>query len=233
MGGIVGPAVPRVRGDAVAWRSCVSLVVSLTTTPMMCARLLQPRRTSAAHGRALSRSASASSTGCSRGYDATPRAGCCAIRLLDAAGRARAPIGLNVYLFVDRAQGLLPAAGHRPPHRLHPGRPGHLVPGDAREAATSFVDDRACTIPAVDNVVAFTGGGGSTQHRPHVRRAQAAATSARSTRRRGHRPPARQARRSARAPRCSCRPVQDVRIGGRQSNAAVPVHAAEPTTSTS
>ena len=31
-------------------------------------------------------------------------------------------------------QGLLPAAGHRPPDRLHPRRPGHLVPGDAGEA---------------------------------------------------------------------------------------------------
>ena len=41
----------------------------------------------------------------------------------------------NVYLYIDRSQGLLPAAGHRPHQRRHPGRPEHLVPADAAEAA--------------------------------------------------------------------------------------------------
>ena len=40
MGGIVGPAVPRICGDPERGHP-VSLVVSLTTTPMLCARFLK------------------------------------------------------------------------------------------------------------------------------------------------------------------------------------------------
>ena len=40
-GGHRGPAVPRIRRDSVGAPSRISMVVSLTATPMMCARLLK------------------------------------------------------------------------------------------------------------------------------------------------------------------------------------------------
>ena len=69
-----------------------------------------------------------------------------------------ATVGLNVYLYIDRPQGLLPAAGHRPHHRRHPGRPEHLVPADAAEAAA--VHRRSSRrIRRSSTAVGFTGGG--------------------------------------------------------------------------
>ncbi len=44
-----------------------------------------------------------------------------------------ATVLLNIHLYVDDPQGLLPAAGHGPPHGRHPRRPEHLLPGDAPE----------------------------------------------------------------------------------------------------
>ena len=71
-------------------------------------------------------------------------AGCCAATRRASAWALRHPpgvllvtlltIALNIYLFVDRAQGVLPPAGHRAPHRRHPGRAGHLVSVHAAEA---------------------------------------------------------------------------------------------------
>ena len=108
----------------------VSLVVSLTTTPMMCARLLVPaaqRRASRFH-----RWSERGFAAVLRGYERTlawalDHGPLTALVLL-------ATVALNVYALRDRAQGLLPAAGHGPAHGPHPGRSEHLVPGDAREA---------------------------------------------------------------------------------------------------
>ena len=71
------------------------------------------------------------------------------------AGCLLATIGLNVYLFMRRAEGLFPAAGHRPAHRLAAGRPKHLVSGDERKLQQMVDIVRAD--PAVETVVGFTG----------------------------------------------------------------------------
>ena len=89
----------------------ISLVISLTTTPMMCACLLRPRGGTASRPRRSRADASAASMRMRDVYGRTLRLGAATIR----AGHDRAGgiVALNVYLFVDRAQGLLPAAGHR------------------------------------------------------------------------------------------------------------------------
>ena len=110
----------------------ISLVISLTTTPMMCAWLLRPDAHEREPGR-LARWLEGAFTGVHRAYEHS----------LDWALHAQwlvllilvLVIGLNGYLFVDGAQGLLPAAGHRPDPGRHAGRPEHLVPGHAGEAA--------------------------------------------------------------------------------------------------
>ena len=110
----------------------ISLVISLTTTPMMCAWLLRTEPARAAPGR-LARLAE-------RGYDqraaplrAQPRLGARQQGAGDAdPGRRRRPQRLPVQ---RRAEGLLPAAGHRPAQRRPARRPEHLVAGDAEEAA--------------------------------------------------------------------------------------------------
>ena len=145
------PAVPRVRGDARRWPSLVSLVVSLTTTPMMCARCCAAQRARRTAGCTRCERARLR-RGCSTRYAASAARWVLRHQLAHAAASRSATIGAQRLPLRRRAQGLLPAAGHRPPHRHHPGRPGHLVPGDARRSSTSsstiVADD-----PAVDNVV--------------------------------------------------------------------------------
>ena len=135
------PAVPRVRGHAVG------------RDPDLAGRLADHDaddvRLSAATGQpsaaraALPRRASASSTAMLRFYDRTLRWALrhAAARDADPAGDRR-PQRLSVR---DRAEGLLPAAGHRPHDRRHPGRPEHLVPGDAAEARRSSSTSSART----------------------------------------------------------------------------------------
>ena len=111
----------------------ISLVISLTTTPMMCAWLLKP---GGEHEKPPGRVARVAERGYQwvlRGYEQS----------LDWALASKAlvmlillaVIGLNVYLFSAGAEGLLPAAGHRPAQRRHARRPEHLDQGDGREAA--------------------------------------------------------------------------------------------------
>ena len=222
MGGIVGRLF-REFAVTLSVAILISLVVSLTTTPMMCAAPAPaPRARSATAG--STRPASGSSTGSCGRYETSPRAGCCGtsrfmlVRDPRDHGAQRLPVR-------DHPQGLLPAAGHRPAHRLHPGRPGHLVPGHAGEARrSSWTSCRHD--PAVENVIGFTGGGGGDhQHRPDVRRAEAAATSARPT---ADQVIARLRGKLAQVPGATLflQPVQDIRVGGRPQQRAVPVHAA-------
>ena len=129
MGGIVGRLF-REFAVTLSVAILISLVVSLTTTPMMCARLLRPaaqRRT----GR-LGAWSERVFDGMLDVYRTQPRLGaartassccwCCSRRLPQ-----RLPLR-------DHSQGILSAAGHRAPGRRDPGRPEHLVPGDAAEA---------------------------------------------------------------------------------------------------
>ena len=135
----------------------ISLVISLTTTPMMCAWLLQAGRARRKPPGPRSRAGpSAASTGVQRGYEHSLD---WALRehVAGAAdpGRGDRPQRLPVH---RRAEGLLPAAGHRPAQRRPARRPEHLVPGDARQAAPGWSTSSASD-PAVDTVVGFTGGG--------------------------------------------------------------------------
>jgi multidrug efflux pump len=112
------------------------------------------------------------------------------------------------------AEGLLPAAGHRPPDRLHPRRPGHLVPGDARQArrVRRHREERSR---------------GRQRDRLHrrrpeeprldVHRAEAARGAGRAGSP-GDRPAAHQAR-SEPGAQLFLNPVQDIRVGGRLSDA--------------
>ena len=111
----------------------VSAVVSLTLTPMMCARLLRHKPESQ-QGRlyrwsraGLARGSSTSTSGRSASCSATSR---------HAAGRDRHARGDDPALRL-RAQGLLPGAGHgRDPRRLR-GAAGRLVRRDVRAPAAA------------------------------------------------------------------------------------------------
>ena len=125
MGGIVGRLF-REFAVTLSIAILISLVVSLTTTPMMCAYLLRTESRAAAMDGSIRASERVFERCCAAtrrtlGVGAAPPALVMLILL--------ATVGLNVYLYVDDPEGLLPAAGHRPPDRRHPGRPEHLVPG--------------------------------------------------------------------------------------------------------
>ena len=127
MGGIVGRLF-REFAVTLSVAIVVSMVVSLTTTPMMCARLLRPPQ-----------------RGTPRpdlpGHGARLPVGHAALRNVAGLGAA------TPALHPDRGprhharhrgslrrhpQGLLPPAGYRAAHRLDPGRPGHLLRGHGR-----------------------------------------------------------------------------------------------------
>ena len=125
MGGIVGRLF-REFAVTLSVAIGVSMVVSLTTTPMMCAMLLKPHDDAAAWP-ALS----------------VQRTG---LRLDSWAVRSHAWLGaaasvhhdaghagddrLDGLSVRDRSQGILSAAGYRPLDRAISGRSGHLVSGD-------------------------------------------------------------------------------------------------------
>ena len=126
-------------------------------------QFLQRRGREQARPRSIA-SASGSSTGCLH-----------SLQPLAALGLAPSALTLVVMLATvasaspvhHRAQGLLPAAGHRAADGQHPGGAGYFLSGAAAEACSSSAT--SCSqIPAVDTVVAFTGGGGAeTRHAVH------------------------------------------------------------------
>ena len=130
-------------------------VVSLTLTPMMCARLLAPR-TTAKHGRALSRDSSAVFDGIVARLRARAALGAPPPRRHRR--RHVATIALTVCLYIDRAEGPLPAAGH-----------GMLMgfteaPQDISFPAMKERQEQLNAIvrqdPDVDHFVSFIGAGG-------------------------------------------------------------------------
>ena len=155
MGGIIGRFF-REFAVTLSIAILVSLVVSLTTTPMMCARLLKavdPKKIKTP-GR-FTRWINAAINSVNRGYEKS---------LLLALKfpfivflTLVAAVGLNVYLYVIIPKGFLP--------QQDTGRIVGFIQADQsisfqamRGKLTDFVDI-VMTDPAVDNVVAFTGGG--------------------------------------------------------------------------
>ena len=200
------------------------MVVSLTTTPMMCAHLLKH------HDRCSTGGFTASSETRLRLDSATCTADaarwCCGIRRSRcwlSAGHDRAErVSVRAC-----AQGILPAAGHGPPDRARsrPIRTPRFRRMDAEGAAV-----RATIVmpdPAVDKRDRVhrrhgrrTNTGAHVHHAEAARRAQSRASirSSRGCARSWRECPAR---------RCSCRPSQDLRVGGRHEQRAISVHAAE------
>ena len=155
MGGIVGRFF-REFAVTLSIAILVSLAVSLTTTPMMCARLLRPHEPGKVKtpGR-LSRWTDAGIKRINRGYEKSLTL---ALRFPFLVFLTLvAAIGLNIYLYIAIPKGFLP--------QQDTGRIAGFIQADQsisfqamRGKLTEFVDI-VMTDPAVDNVVAFTGGG--------------------------------------------------------------------------
>ena len=131
MGGIVGRLF-REFAVTLSVAILISLVVSLTTTPMMCARLLRPAaerkpgRLGALERARLRRHARASTAGVSPGDSRTASSSCWC---------CSPTVCLNVYLYVIIPKGFFPQQDTGRLVGGHPGRPEHLVPGDARRSS--------------------------------------------------------------------------------------------------
>ena len=114
-----------------------------------------------------------------------------------------------------RAQRVLPAAGHRAADRQHPGRPEHLFPGHARKTG-QLCRYRAAPIRRSTMSSASPAAAGAIPAFMFI--VAEAARRAAGLRRPGHRAPAPNCAASP-APACSCSRMQDIRVGGRASNA--------------
>jgi len=210
MGGIVGRLF---REFAVTLSAAIliSLVISLTTTPMMCARLLRPQPLEEERGRLAQWS--------ERVFVAMHGGYC---RSLDwALGHSRimllillATVGLNIYLYSIVPKGFFP--------QQDTGRLTGNIQADQsisfqamRDKLTAFVDI-VRQDPAVDNVIGFTGGGQRNTGMMFValkakseRDLTADQVIARLRKKLAHEPGA----------NLFLQPVQDIRVGGRSANA--------------
>ena len=217
MGGIVGRLF-REFAVTLSMAILVSMVISLTTTPMMCAALLRNPK-SERHGR-LYRWSERAFDAVLAGYRRHAQ-GRSAASASDARGDPRHDGGDDPALR-QCPQGILPAAGHGAADRLDPGRPEHLLPGDG---------------PPADRVRGDPPEGPGHRLRPGVRRRQQHhehgadvhhAQAPRGTQgvvRRDHQPPPAEAR-----PRARRDALHAVGSGPANRRApqrgAVPVHAA-------
>jgi multidrug efflux pump len=214
MGGILGRLF-REFAVTLSVAILVSLVVSLTTTPMMCSRLLKgawrgegPARRGGSFSRASERAFTALHDGYKRSLSWALAHGPVTMLILAAA------ICLNVYLYVYIPKGLFP--------QQDTGRMGGSIQADQSTSFQAMQQKLADFVeivradPAVENVVGFVGGGQRnsgfmfvTLKPLGVRKVSADQVVARL------RP------RLAREPGASLFlvPFQDIRQGGRQSNA--------------
>ena len=130
MGGIVGRLF-REFAVTLSVAILISLIVSLTTTPMMCAHLLANDRQHR-HGR-LYHLPNAPLTLFWRMYDRSLR------QALRWPALVMLSLAVTIVLcglsFHCGPQGLFPGAGYRAYDRQHPGRSEHLVPADGKKAA--------------------------------------------------------------------------------------------------
>jgi len=209
MGGIVGRLF-REFAVTLSVAIMVSLVVSLTTTPMMCARLLKPRSESN-HGRAY-RASEAIFERILHAYDGALRwslaNGPIVMTIL------LATLCLNVYLYMIVPKGFFPQQDT-----------GRMIGGIQADQSISFQAMREKLAQfisilradtAVETVVGFTGGGQTNSGfvfialKPLSQRSISADQVA-----------VRLRRELAVVPGASLflQPVQDIRVGGRQSNA--------------
>ena len=131
----------------------ISLVISLTTTPMMCAWLLKPQAQSKAPGR-LSRWFDTAFKRVHRGYElsldwALASRGIVMLSLV-------AVIALNVYLFVSIPKGYFP---QQDTGQISGGiRADRSISFQAMQTKLKAIVDIIRADPAVDTVVGFTGG---------------------------------------------------------------------------
>ena len=209
MGGIVGRLF-REFAITLSAAILISLVVSLTTTPMMCARLLRAKepRVPGRFGRWSERAFTAMRNGYSKSLAWGLRHGPVVMLVL------LVTVCLNVYLYVDIKKGFFPQQDT-----------GRLTGGIQADQSISFQAMRVkladfmeivASDPAVENVVGFTGGAVRNSGFMFIalkplseRKISADQVIARL------RP------RLAKEPGASLflQPVQDIRIGGRQANA--------------
>ena len=131
----------------------VSAVVSLTLTPMMCARLLH--HTPAAQQGRFYRASERVFDRMIDAYARTPALGAGA-PARDACWSPSRVLVLTVVLYVDRAEGLLPGAGHRRDPRHLGGAAVDLVPGHGRAPAGAGARSSSQD-PAVASLSSFIG----------------------------------------------------------------------------
>jgi multidrug efflux pump len=206
MGGIVGRLF-REFSVTLAVAILVSLVISLTTTPMMCARLLKPRHDKE-NERRRGRWFEAMLSGYRVSLAWTLRNPLPVLVIL------LATIGLNVFLYAKVQKGFFP--------QQDTGRLVGFIRADQgisfqamRAKLTAFVDI-VKSDPAVDNVIAFTGGGQRNRGSMFIalkplaeRGVPAAQVIARLRIKLAQEPGA----------QLFLNPVQDIRVGGRLSDA--------------
>ena len=215
MGGIIGRLF-REFAVTLSVAILISLVMSLTTTPMMCARLLKHRPPPGRPGSAMGRFARWSEAGFSivlKGYERS--LGWVLRHPLPVLLVLFATIGLNIYLYVIVPKGFFP--------QQDTGRMFGSIQADQsisfqamRQKLADFVEIVQAD-PAVENVSAFTGGGQRNRGsmfialKPLSERKVSADQVV-----------ARLRAKLAQVPGASLflQPVQDIRVGGRAASAA-------------
>ncbi|MCC6198006.1 MAG: multidrug efflux RND transporter permease subunit [Burkholderiales bacterium] len=210
MGGIVGRLF-REFAITLSAAILVSLLVSLTATPMMCARLLRPlsERKPGPIAQRVERAGAAILRGYAASLAWSLRHGVLVALVL------AATIGLNLYLYVNIPKGFFPSQDT-----------GRLIGGIQADQSISFQAMRAKLAsfmaivqqdPAVENVTGFTGGSHRNSGtmfitlKPLAERKESALQVINRLRPQLAREP---------GANLFLVPVQDIRIGGRQSNAA-------------